>query len=143
MKQEFSKAWVKSKQPRKQRKYRYNAPLHIKGKILNVNLAKDLRKKHGTRTVRVRKGDTVKVMRGTYRGKSSKVENVSAKQTKVYLQEIQIARKDGSKAYYPFEPSNLQITQLNLDDKKRLDKFTAIKKTENKEVKNNVKQGEE
>ena len=143
MKQEFSKAWVKSKQPRKQRKYRYNAPLHIKGKFLNVNLAKDLRKKHGTRTVRVRKGDTVKVMRGTYKGKSSKVENVSAKQTKVYLQEIQIARKDGSKAYYPFEPSNLQITQLNLDDKKRLDKFTAIKKTENKEVKNNVKQGEE
>ena len=33
MKSIFSKSWVSSKQPRKQRKYRYNAPDHIKKKF--------------------------------------------------------------------------------------------------------------
>ena len=42
MKKIFSKHWKSSKQPRKQRKYRAKAPLHIKRKLLNVNLSKEL-----------------------------------------------------------------------------------------------------
>ena len=33
---------------------------------------------------------------------------------------IEVAKKDGTKAFYPFEPSNLLITELSLDDKKRV-----------------------
>ena len=46
MKKKFSESWKSSKQVRKQRKYRYNAPLHIKQKFVNVHLAKELRKKY-------------------------------------------------------------------------------------------------
>ena len=42
---EFSKSWVSSKKPGKQRKYRINAPLNIKRKFLSVHLSKELREK--------------------------------------------------------------------------------------------------
>ena len=62
MKQKFSTKWKSSKQPRKQRKYLANAPLHLKKKFISVNLSKELRKKHGKRNVSLRKGDIVKIM---------------------------------------------------------------------------------
>src|SRR3989338_176397 len=46
MKNKFSTKWKESKQPRKQRKYRANAPLHLRKKFVNVNLSKELRKKY-------------------------------------------------------------------------------------------------
>ena len=55
MKAEFSKAWIKSKKPSKQRKYVANAPLHTKGNFLNSHLSPELREKHGKRAIRVKK----------------------------------------------------------------------------------------
>ena len=46
MKSIFSLSWIRSKQPRKQRKYRHNAPLHIKKKFISVNFTKELREKY-------------------------------------------------------------------------------------------------
>ena len=40
---------IASSQPRKQRKARYNASLHARGKFLNAPLSKELRQKYGTR----------------------------------------------------------------------------------------------
>jgi len=64
MKNEFSKHWVGSKRPGKQRKYLAKAPLHIRKKLLNVSLSKELRKKYGRRAITVRKGDKVKILVG-------------------------------------------------------------------------------
>ena len=49
MKKDFSKSWKSSRQPRKQRKYVFNAPLHIRHKLVSANLSKELRKKYGKR----------------------------------------------------------------------------------------------
>lgn len=122
MEKAFSTAWIASTQPRKQRKYRYNAPLHIKRKFLHANLAEELRKKYHVRSLQVRKGDTVKIMRGTHKGKKGKVERVSVKETKVYVENIHMTRKDGSKSYYPLQPSKVQIIEVNADDKRRFPK---------------------
>ena len=73
MKQKFSKHWKASTQPRKQRKYRAKAPLHVIKRFLSANLSKDLRKKYGKRNLTLRKGDTVKVMRGKFRKKQGKI----------------------------------------------------------------------
>ena len=70
MKQKFSKTWVASKQPRKQRKYRYNAPLHIRQKLISVLLDKPLRSKYKIKNIPIRKGDDVLVMRGKFRKKT-------------------------------------------------------------------------
>ena len=84
MKLKFSKDWKKSTQPRKQRKYRYNAPLNIKSKFMSSHLSKELKAKYNKRNIEVRKGDTVKVVRGQYKGKTGKVDRVSIKKTKAY-----------------------------------------------------------
>ncbi|MBU2104880.1 MAG: 50S ribosomal protein L24 [Nanoarchaeota archaeon] len=119
MKQKFSTKWKASKQPRKQRKYLAKAPLHIRRKFLSVNLSKELRKKYGKRNIPVRKGDTIKIMRGKYKKKQGKVIEVKTKLEKIYVEGIQVKKTDGSKANIPLRTSNLQIVQLNIDDKKR------------------------
>jgi len=119
MEKEFSRAWKSSKQPRKQRKYRHNAPLHIKQKFIHAHLSKDLKKKYNRRNIGLRTGDKVKVMRGQYKKKEGKVERVDLKRTKVYITGIENTKKDGTKTMYPIDPSNLMIVELNLSDKKR------------------------
>ena len=119
MKTKFSSSWKKSKQPRKQRKYRYNAPLHVKQKFVSTHLSKDLRKKYKKRNVNLRKGDSVKVMRGQFKNKSGKVDEVDVKKTSVYVEGIETVKRDGTKSRYPIHPSNLIITEVNLDDKMR------------------------
>ncbi len=119
MKKAFSKSWVASKQPRKQRKYIANAPLHIKRKFLASALSKELRKKYSKRSVRIRKGDKVRILTGQFKKKEGKIVEVMLKKSKVNLDSIQIIKKDGSKSFYPIHASNLMVTDLNLDDRLR------------------------
>lgn len=128
MKKEFSSAWKKSKQPRKQRKYLAKAPIHIRKKLVSANLSKELRKKHNKRNIPIRKGDKVKITRGKFKGKTGKVARVYLKNTKVTIEGIQAKKQDGSKVNIKLQPSNLQIIELNLEDKKRFKKLSIEKK---------------
>ena len=83
MKTKFNSKWKASKQPRKQRKYVANVPLHQKKKFIKVNLSKELRKKYGKRNLVVKKGDIVKVMRGKFRKKQGKIVQVRLKKSKI------------------------------------------------------------
>lgn len=120
MKRHFSTHWIGSRQPRKQRKFLANAPLHIRHKLVSAHLSKELRKKYEKRNFPVRKGDSVKVMRGEFKKKTGKVSNVNLKKLKVLVDGIYKSKKDGTKIKIYFYPSNLLITELNLDDKKRI-----------------------
>lgn len=122
MKAKFSHSWKSSKQPRKQRKYVFNMPLHLKGRLLGVHLNPALRKKYGMRSIRVRKGDKVKVMKGQFKGKVGKVESVNTTRRKIIIAGMQFTKKDGTKAVYPLAPANLMIEELDLSDKRRLEK---------------------
>ena len=124
MKSKFSKTWKSSVKPRKQRKYIANAPLHIKAKLLSVNLSKELRQKHSTRNVRVKKGDTVRILRGDFKGSEGKVNDVEVKKLRIFIDGVERSKKDGSKVRIPFKPSNLQIVSLDLSDVKRKEKLT-------------------
>jgi large subunit ribosomal protein L24 len=119
MKQEFSKSWAGSKQPRKQRKYRYNAPFHLRHKMLSANLSKELRKKYGKRNFPLKKNDEVRIMIGEFKNKKGKIEKVELKRLKVSVGGINKTKKDGSKVPVLFDPSNLQILELDLSDKER------------------------
>ncbi len=120
MKTKFSSSWNRSIQPRKQRKYRYNAPLHIKKKLVSSHLSKELIKKYNKRSITLITGDKVEILRGNFKGKTGTVEKVDRKDLKAYITGIETAKKDGSKTKYPIDPSNLIITELKLEDKKRL-----------------------
>ena len=120
MKREFSTHWIGSKQPRKQRKFRARAPLHVLRKFLSANLSKDLRKKYSRRSFPLRKGDVVRIMRGSFKKQKGKIEIVDIKRTRVVIEKIRRSKKDGTKVAVYFSPSKLQIQELNLDDKARM-----------------------
>jgi large subunit ribosomal protein L24 len=132
MKKSFSTKWKSSTQVRKQRKYRHNAPLHIKNKFMGSHLSKDLREKHKKKTLPVRIGDRVKVMRGKFKGNDAKVERVVPSRNQVFLEKIRVNKKDGSEVAIPLSPSNLMIISLSMEDKLRLKEKKVQKKKEKK-----------
>ncbi len=127
MKNKFSKHWIKSKLPRKQRKYRANAPLHLGHKFLNANLSKGLRGKYGKRSFPLRKGDEVFVMRGSFKKKKANVSSIDLKRSRVTLENLQRTKKDGTKVNVHFSPRALQIQSLNLEDKARIEALERVK----------------
>lgn len=120
MKSQFSSSWISSRQPRKQRKFRYNAPLQVKHKFLSAHLSKSLRKQHGKRSLPLRKGDEVLIMRGSFKKKKAKIISVDLRHGKVCIEGMQKTKRDGSKVNVPFSPSILMIQELSLEDKNRL-----------------------
>jgi large subunit ribosomal protein L24 len=130
MKKNFSGSWISSSQVRKQRKYRVNAPLHVRHKFLSSNLSKTLREKYGKRNLPLRKGDEVLVMRGSFKRKRAKITSIDLKRLKIALENIQRGKKDGTKVNVYFHPSSLQIVSLTLDDKKRIASIERSKKKE-------------
>ena len=115
-----STRWKGSSAPRKQRKYRVTAPLHIKQHFMHVHLSKDLRKKWQCRSVQLRHGDKVQVVRGEFRKQSGKVEEVDVKRSRVFVAKIERTKKDGTKTRVPIDPSNLLIIELTQEDSRRL-----------------------
>mgnify|MGYP001561330093 CR=1 FL=1 len=130
----FSVHWKASKQPRKQRKYRHNAPLHTRQKLVSAHLDKALRKEYNVRSLSLRKGDEVVVLRGSYRKRKGVVARVDLKKTKIFVEGLKRKKVSGQEIDAPIDPSNLMITKLNLDDKKRR-KFIERKKLSEKAVK--------
>lgn len=125
----FSTAWKSSTQVRKQRKYSYNAPLHLRQKKAHVHLSPALRQKYGFRNIQVRKGDKVKVLRGSHHKKEGKVERVILKQNRVFITGVETIKKDGTKVLFPLLPSKLMIMELDLNDKMRKQKLESKQKT--------------
>ncbi|MBI4181799.1 MAG: 50S ribosomal protein L24 [Candidatus Aenigmarchaeota archaeon] len=119
MRQAWSRSWKASTQPRKQRKYHHNAPLHVRRRFLSAHLSDALRASTGRRAVPLRKGDEVKILRGDSRGLTGVVDRVDMKKARVYLDSLKRKKKDGSEVQIPLQPSNLLITRLHLEDKER------------------------
>ena len=115
----MKKTAEKSKQPRKQRKARYNAPLHVRHKFMSAPLSEELQGKYGKGSFPVRKGDTVRVMRGDDKGKEGKVRSVDLKKGQITMEGVVVARSDLSEVPRPINPSNVVITKLELKDKLR------------------------
>lgn len=110
---------MKSIKARKQRKSFFNAPLHKRQNNISSHLEENLLMKYDRRSVPLITGDTVKVMRGIYKGHESKVAKIHVKKYRVEVEGVTITKADGKKIAKPVHPSNLLITKLNLTDKWR------------------------
>jgi large subunit ribosomal protein L24 len=136
---------MKSKNPRKQRKSYYNAPLHKKRKMLSAHLAENLLLKYDRRSTTIVKGDSVKVMRGSFKGHEDKISSVNLHKQIVEVEGITTVKADGTKVAKPIHASNLLITKLNLTDKwrrKKLEKGLSeeTKKEIEEEAKEQIKE---
>jgi large subunit ribosomal protein L24 len=113
--------YEKSKQPRKQRKAQYNASNVRRSKMVGAHLSADLSQEYGKRSVRVIKGDTVKVMRGDAEivGVEGKVTDIDTIRGLVVIEGITIPKADGTQKARPLHASNLMVTKLELKDPRR------------------------
>jgi len=105
--------------PTKQRKMLYNAPAHVRHRLLAAHLSKGLRASHDVKSLPVRSGDTVRVMRGDHRGVEGKITRVDLAKYRVYVEGLTREKVDGTTVFLPVHPSKVIITGLNLDDKWR------------------------
>jgi len=106
-------------QPRKQRKAMYEAPQHVARKQVASHLSEALLVKYNRRSLTLVVGDEVEVMRGDFAGKTGKVLAVDVPARKVTVEGVTNKKADGTEVARPIAPSNLLITKLNLDDKRR------------------------
>ncbi|MCK4972245.1 MAG: 50S ribosomal protein L24 [Candidatus Heimdallarchaeota archaeon] len=124
---------TKTKQPRKQRKRYYNAPLHLRNRQMTALLSRELRAKYGVRRLPVHKDDKVIVFRAKSEDQEikGKVLRVLPQKYSVHIEGHSKEKADGTVTSFPIHPSNILITSLNLRDKKRRD---IIKRRSRKEI---------
>ena len=139
---------MESMMPRKQRKELFNAPLHKRRKWISSHLEEKLLLKYDKRSIPVIKGDTVKVMRGGFRGHEDKVARVDVRKRHIEIEGITMSKADGNKIAKPIHPSNVMITKLNLTDKWRRKKLERglpeeARKEIEKEAETQIKEAEE
>jgi large subunit ribosomal protein L24 len=121
--------------PRKQRYMLHNAPLHKKRKWISSHLAENLLLKYDRRSLPVVKGDTVKIMRGNYRGHEDKISKVNVRDQTVEIEGATITTAKGTKIAKPIHASTLLITKLNITDKWRRRKLeSGLSETAKKEI---------
>jgi len=109
-----------TKQPSKQRKMLYQAPLHKRRKMLTAPLSPTLAEKEGVKSLVIRKGDTVRIRRGSFRGIEGEVSKVGLKNMLVTIEGVTFEKSDGSAQHFPVRACNCEIINLkNMKDKRR------------------------
>ena len=129
---------MQTTKPGKQRKKLFNAPAHIRHKSMAAPLSNELAASKGAKTLPVRKGDTVRILRGDNKGFEGKVSRVDLKAYRIYLEGLTREKVDGTNIFLAVHPSKVQIRSLNLDDKWRkniLERKTAPEKKEKPKAK--------
>jgi large subunit ribosomal protein L24 len=107
---------------------------HKREKLLGANLSENLRKQHNKRSMRVIKGDTVRILRGEYVGVEGKVEKVNTERSTLSIEGVQREKIRGGKVKVQIHASNVQIISVNTDDDYRM-KGTQKAKDKNTKVK--------
>jgi large subunit ribosomal protein L24 len=107
-------------------------------KFLGANLSENLREQHSKRSMRVIKGDTVRILRGEYVGIEGKVEKVNTEKSTLSIEGVQREKIRGGNVKVQVHASNVQIISLNTDDDYRI---KGIPKSKDKDT--NIKKGKD
>ncbi len=107
-------------------------------------MADDLILKYRRRSLPVIRGDTVKIMRGEFKGTTGKVRKVNTRKGSLEIEGVTITKVDGKKVSRPIHASNVLITKLNLTDPWRRRKLEEelpeeVKKEIEKEAEEQIK----
>ena len=114
--------------PTKIRNYQiYRAPYAVKSNQVGSPLSEELRKKYGKRSVRVVVDDSVRIIRGEYKGIDGKVTKVSIMKNSIAIEGIKREKLKGEKTDVYIPASNVVVTGLNTDDHWRKTKLEGNK----------------
>ena len=103
----------------KQRKRHFSAPFHKKHSLMSAHLAASLRGKINARSLPLRKGDKVRIMRGDFKDYEGEITKVDLKAIQVYVDGAVVEKADGTRIEYPIHPSNIEIIDINRKDEMR------------------------
>ena len=112
----------------------YRATFHTRSKQLGSQLSDDLRKKYGKKSVRVIEGDSIKIVRGEFKGVDGKISKVTTKKSSVAVEGVKKEKTKGDKFDVYIHTSNLLVTGLNTEDKWRIAKLEGKKPSEKPKV---------
>jgi large subunit ribosomal protein L24 len=121
----------------------YRAMNQTVSKQIGAALSKDLRKKYPRRSIRIMTGDTVKVIRGEYKGLTGKVAKISTKSNSIAIEGNKKEKLKGEKIDVYIHSTNTIITSLNTDDKWRLKILEKKPKSNIKSMKEEAKKKSE
>ena len=109
-----------SSKPVKVRKlFFHNTVREKSAKLMRASLSPELKTKHNRRTIRVRTGDSVKLVRGEYSGVEGKVLKVFPKEGKLTIEGVTREKIAGGTTPIRIHASNVVVTGINFDDKLR------------------------
>jgi large subunit ribosomal protein L24 len=86
---------------------------------MSAPLSAELVKSRGAKTLPVRKGDTIRIMRGDHKGFEGKIQRVDLSEYRVYVEGLTREKVDGTAIFVSVHPSKVMIRNLGLDDKWR------------------------
>ena len=112
---------TKTVQARKQRKARYDAPMHMRKKFMNAHVSKALRAKLGISrsSLLVKRGDKVRITTGKYKGKTGPVMEANYSSLKVYVEGVVVKNAKGIDKLVAIQPSNIEIIEGDFSGKDR------------------------
>ena len=131
------------KQAKNRKHETFRAINRIVNKQICAPLSKDLRKKYSRRSARIIIDDTVKVIRGEYKGLTGKVSKVSTDSNSIAIEGNKKTKLKGDKIDIYIHVTNVIITALNTDDKWRLKILEKKSKSKIKSMKEEAKNKEE
>jgi large subunit ribosomal protein L24 len=106
------------------------------------NLSDDLKKQYNKRSTGVVKGDTVKIVRGEYKGVEGKVEKINTEKGKLSIEGVQREKIKGGNVKVLIHASNVIISSLNMDDKYRKNRMENKDRQINKSKRPDIKKKE-
>jgi len=121
----------------------YRAMNQTVSKQICATLSKDLRKKYPRRSARIMVDDTVKVIRGEYKGLTGKVAKISTESNSIAIEGNKKEKLKGEKIDVYIHSTNTIITSLNTDDKWRLKILEKKSKSNIKAMKEEAKKKSE
>ena len=120
----------RSSLPRKTRNQQiYYAAMQTASKQLSCALSKDLRKKYGKRSARIKEGDTASIIRGEFAGVDGKVTKISVADRGVNSEGVKKEKLEGEKFDVYVDTTNIVLTGLDSGDKWRINKLEGKKAT--------------
>ena len=120
----------------------YRAMNQVASKQISAPISKDLRKKYTRRSARVMVEDTIKVIRGEYKGLTGKVSKISTDSNSIAIEGNKKEKLKGDKIDVYIHTTNVIITALNTDDKWRLKILEKKSKSKIKSRKEEAKKKE-
>lgn len=109
--------------------------LHSRIKSMSASLSSELRDKYGFRSLPIRDGDEVRVMRGDFKGVEGEVTEVNTDSRRIIVEGVEATKADESEVNTPVHPSNVEITKFEKDKmrEKVIDRRSEIDVEERRE----------